>query len=49
MDEVPGHDMKILMGDFNAQIGAVRTGWEEVIGEMAEGERSDNGCVAAIG
>src|SRR6218665_1816245 len=43
MDEVPGHDMKILMGDFNAQIGPDREGWEEVIGGMADGERTDNG------
>ena len=43
LDEIPGHDMKILMGDFNAQIGADRSGWEEVMGGMAKGERSDNG------
>ena len=35
--------MKILMGDFNAQIGPDQEGWEEVIGGMAEGERTDNG------
>ena len=35
--------MKILIGDLNAQIGADRSGWEEVVGGMAKGERSDNG------
>ena len=37
MDEVPSHDIKILKGDFNAQIGPDRNVWE------AHGERSDNG------
>jgi len=35
--------MKILMGDFNAQIGADKSGWEEVMSGVAKGERSDNG------
>ena len=30
--EIPGHDMKILMGDLNAQIGADRSGWKKVMG-----------------
>ena len=43
LDAVPGHDLKILMGDFNAQIGPDRTGWEDVMGAEALGTRTDNG------
>ena len=43
LDAVPGHDLKILMGDFNAQIGPDRTGWEDVMGSEALGTRTDNG------
>ena len=43
LDEIPVHDIKIFMGDFNAQIGADRSGREEVKGGMAKGERSVNG------
>ena len=36
-------DVKILMGDFNAQIGPDRTGFENVMGKEAMGRRTDNG------
>jgi len=43
MDSIPSYDMKILMGDFNAQIGPDTTGFENVIGKEALGQRRDNG------
>ena len=43
MDSIPSYDMKILMGDFNAQIGPDTTGFENVIGKEALGQRTDNG------
>jgi len=35
-DFILSYDMKILMGDFNAQIGPDITGFENVIGKEAE-------------
>ena len=43
LDAVPGHDLKILMGDLNVQIGSDRTGWEDIMGSEALGTRTDNG------
>ena len=33
LDKMKAKDMTILMGDFNAKIGANNTGYEEVIGQ----------------
>jgi len=41
--DLPSYDLKIVMGDFNAQIGSNTEGWEEVIGAQALRERTDNG------
>ena len=38
MDTVPSHDLKILIGDFNAQIGD-----EDIIGKEAMGTCTNNG------
>ena len=43
IDDLPSYDLKIVMGDFNAQIGNNIEGWEDVIGAQAMGERTDNG------
>ena len=43
LDAAPQHDLKIIMGDFNSQIGADNAGWEDTIGKEAMGERTDNG------
>jgi len=37
---IPEHDMTLVMGDLNAQIGLDNKGWEEVVGRKAVGERS---------
>lgn len=43
IDSVPSHDLKIIMGDFNAQIGSENIGWETIIGRNATGTKTDNG------
>ena len=43
IDDLPSYDMKMAMGDFNAQIGDNIEGWEDIIGSRAMGERTDNG------
>ena len=43
LDAAPEHDMKKVMGDFNAQVGNDNTGWEEAMGKKAIGERNENG------
>ena len=43
LDSIPKQDMKIMLRDFIAQVGADSTGWEEAIGEAATRERNDNG------
>ena len=43
MDAVPSHDIKILMGDFNAQVGDDTQGYEDIIGKEAMGTRTNNG------
>ena len=43
LDATPEHDMKMVMGDFNAQVGSDTTGWEEAMGREAIGERNENG------
>ena len=44
LDEIPNHDLKVLIGDFNAQLGRDRRGLESVIGPHASSNSfSDNG------
>ena len=43
IDKIPSHDIKIVMGDLNAQIGGDRSGFESVLGPHAYGRRTDNG------
>ena len=35
--------MKVILGDFSAQVGTDNTEWEETMGKEAFGERNDNG------
>ena len=43
IEAAPSHDMKIVMGDFNVQIGMCNNGHEDVMGTQALGVRNDNG------
>ncbi|VDP56227.1 unnamed protein product [Schistosoma margrebowiei] len=36
-------DLKVLMGDFNINVGMDNTGYEYIIGRHVPGERNDNG------
>ena len=42
MNEVPNYDMKILMGDFNAQISDARDGFQNVIGPFGSARIANN-------
>ena len=43
-DELPGHDVKFLLGDFNARIGRDNSSWSGVIGQQSLHDSSnDNG------
>ena len=43
IDSIPRHDIKIVMGDMNAQIGGDQSGFEPVLGPHAYGRRTENG------
>jgi len=43
VEEVPTHDVLVVMGDFNAKIGRENTGLERVIGKHGCGEMNENG------
>ena len=43
MDGIPSHDLVIVSGDFNAQLGPDRDGWESTIGPHLSGTLNDNG------
>jgi len=43
MDAVPNHDLKVLMGYFNAQIGDDTQGYKIIIRKEAMGTRTNNG------
>ena len=43
VDEVPKHDMLIVMGDFNARVGNDVGAWHDVIGRFGPQELNENG------
>ena len=42
-NNIPSHDLVILMGDFNSQLSSDRTGYESIKGPFGRGELTDNG------
>ena len=42
LDSIPQTEAIILAGDFNAHIGADRSGWESTMGNFGHGEINDN-------
>ena len=43
LDSIPGHDMKVVMGDLNAKVGSDNTSFERVMGKHGCGSMNDNG------
>ena len=43
INTVPKHDIKLIIGDFNAKVGLDNTGFEDVMGKHGVGVRNDNG------
>jgi len=43
INTVSKHDIKLVIGDFNAKVGEGKTGLEELVGKHGVGVRSDNG------
>ena len=43
VDTIPQTELIILAGDFNAHVGADRSGWEQTLGRFGHGEINDNG------
>ena len=49
IDKGGAKDMTILMGDFNAKIGADNTGYEDTMGIHGLGQMNENGqCFADL-
>ena len=42
-DKTPKHDVKIIMGDFNAKVGMDNSGHEDAMGKHGLGVKNDNG------
>ena len=43
MDKLPTKDVNIVMGDFNAKVGADNTNYEDIMGKHGLGEINENG------
>ncbi|VDP27767.1 unnamed protein product [Schistosoma curassoni] len=43
IEKCPRKDLTILMGDLNAKVGIVNTGYEDIMGRHGLGERDENG------
>ncbi|XP_062609792.1 craniofacial development protein 2-like [Saccostrea cucullata] len=43
LDDIPRHDVTLLMGDFNARVGRVNHNRRRVMGQHAVGDLTDNG------
>lgn len=43
VEEVPKHDLLVVMGDLNAKVGRDNTGLESIMGKQGIGEMNENG------
>ena len=43
VNNIPGHDMKIIMGDMNAKVGLDNTGYNRTMGKHGCGTMNENG------
>ena len=48
IDKVPGRNMMLLLGDFNAQVGRYRDRWYPNLGKFGVGRENSNGYRLAI-
>ena len=43
LNNIPGHDMRIIMGDMNAKVGMDNTGYDRTMGKHGCGTMNENG------
>ena len=43
LDKVPKHDLVVVMGDLNAEVGDSNEGFEDIMGKHGTGTINDNG------
>ena len=43
LNNIPQHDIKLLIGDLNAKVGQENTGWERTMGRNGTGVQNSNG------
>jgi len=43
LNNIPQHDIKLLIGDLTAKVGQEKTGWEHTMGRNGPGVQNSNG------
>lgn len=45
VQNIPKHDVTLVMGDFNAKVGKDNAGYEKIMGNESPGKQSENGMI----